>query len=327
VNRPVASVIDGRIVRGRYLDQTPDDPLAAVPARDPVSGADYLEAEVGAAFADRRMRSYLEKIDGVPLEEVPASRIEGLHVRQSAPDGFWFTRRGIGQLMNAMAQAFAEAGGTLLNGTRVEAISVSGGRMAGVRMGNGALREIAAERLVVAVPPLLAAGLVSPAAPAGAVPAVPMRAVCLVYLALQRDRLTDEAWIQVDDPQVPFARLAEMRNWSADMAPPGRTVLCAECYCRAEPSDRVWSLDDQALGAACAEALASPLGLLDDPAAARTLEVVRLPRAYPSVTVAQVPAAQAPWRFLMSIGGVEVAQGGAVVEAFDAGEAAALRLL
>jgi protoporphyrinogen oxidase len=324
VNRPVASVVGGQITRGRYLDQRPPDAHPSRGERGP-SGLAYLAAEVGAPVVERLMRRYLEKIDGLPLERIPAARVERLLVGQAAPDGFWFCRRGIGQLMEAMARAVRLAGGEVRVGTPVHAIDLGTAQAVAVTVGGGA--RLAGDRLVVGVPPGRAAQLARPQAPPGAIPDLPMRAVCLVYLTLERDRLTDQAWIQVDDPSVPFARLAELPNWSAEMAPPGRTVLCAECYCRAEPGDPVWSLDDAGLAAACARSLAEPLGLLDDPGAARLLDVVRLPRAYPVVPLELTAQAGAAARWLESVPGVAVAQGGAVIEAVEAGEEAAARLL
>lgn len=331
VGRPVASVARGRVEPGRYLDRRPPgfrppaDPPTPIPAGTAVSGLDYLVGRAGGrAWVDRWMRPYLEKIDGLPLEEIPAARVERLLVGQAAPEGFWFPRWGVGRLMRVMSDAMVEAGGRVHLNARATAIRVGPD---GVEVDVEGHREVFAEQLVVAVPPVVAARLVRPAAPPEAVPDVPMRAVCLVYLSLERDRLTEEPWIQVDDPAVPFSRLAEMRNWSPDLAPRGRTVLCAECYCRADDGDPVWSLDDAALGAACAAALAGPLGLADAPTEARLLEVVRMPRAYPMVPVDRLERAQGAARFLAGLPGVEVAQGGAVIEAVDAGEAAAARLL
>jgi hypothetical protein len=100
-----------------------------------------------------------------------------------------------------------------------------------------------------------------------------------------------------------------------------------ECYCDADPADPVWGLDDAALAAACARALVEPLGLLADPAEASALEVVRLPRAYPLVAVDEVERAMALPRWLGTIEGLALAQGGAVIEAIEAGEAAAARAL
>lgn len=322
VDRPVAHVADGEVRPGRYLDL--GSPGAETSGAAPVSGFDYLAGRVGADVADWQMRRYLEKIDGMSLEQIPAARVERLTVGQAAPDGFWFCRRGIGELMHAMADAIVSGGGRVLVNTRVESIdpTTPGSIVVSTNSGN----RLTTERLVVGVPPSLGARLVTPAPATAVIPDLQMRAVCLVYLALERDRLTEEPWIQVDDPRVPFSRLAEMRNWSPDMAPGGRTVVCAECYCFAHDADPVWSLDDAALASRCAEAMNDPLGLLTDPGDAHLVEVVRFPAAYPMVPVADVPKAQAPWRFLDSLPGVAVAQGGAVIEAIEAGERAVVRL-
>ena len=153
-----------------------------------------------------------------------------------------------------------------------------------------------------------------------------MRAVCLVYLALDRERAHRRALDPGRRPAGAVRPDGRGGNWSPALAPPGRTVLGLECYCQAEPGDPVWCLDDDALAAACARALADPLGLLDDPGAARALEVVRLPRAYPLVAVDELPRAIAPGRWLDGLAGVRLAAGGAVIEAIEAGERAAAGL-
>ncbi len=88
----------------------------------------------------------------------------------------------------------------------------------------------------------------------------------------------------------------------------------------------MWGLSDADLAAACARALAG-LGLLDDPAAARLLEVVRLPRAYPVPDLAQMEAIRAPAAWLAGLRGVHLAPGSAVIEAIEAGERAAAAVL
>jgi protoporphyrinogen oxidase len=328
VDRPVACVIDGRIVRGRYLDQRAPEGAADADGADESSALGYLVRRAGATTVERFMRRYLEKIDGMPLERVPAPRVERLLVGQAAPDGFWYPVGGIGRLMDAMAEAVERAGGSVLFGARAAAVHAEGGRVRAVDVDAGGRRlRIGAPALVAGLPAGATAALVRPEPPAGVVPRLRMRAVCLVYLAIDRDRLTPEPWIQVDDPAVPFARLLEARNWSPGMAPEGRTVVGMECYCDADPADPIWGLDDAGLAAACARALAGPLGLLEDPAEASALDVVRLPRAYPVVPVDEVARAMALPRWLGAIGGLTMAQGGAVIEAIEAGEAAAERVL
>lgn len=112
VGRPVACVRDGRIVPGRYLDQRPAQPEP--PGERDGSARGELGARVGPAFVDRVMRRYLEKIDGVPLERIPAERARRLMDGQAAPDGWVFPAHGIGQLMDAMAAAAEAAGFEIL---------------------------------------------------------------------------------------------------------------------------------------------------------------------------------------------------------------------
>lgn len=324
VDRPVACVRDGHIVRGRYLDQRPAVVVAGT-AHDGGgawrgSAAEGLTARFGRGFVDATMRPYLEKIDGVPLSRIPAERARRLMQDQAAPEGFWFPRGGIGQLMDAMAEAVVAAGGELLLGARVSALHVPDGRLSGVDVGGpDGKGHIDTAQAVVAVPAGLAARLLRPEPPpAGGPPE--MRAVALVVLAVDRERVTEEPWIQVDDPRVPFSRAQEPRNWSPRLAPEGRTCLALECYCSAEPDDPVWGLDDDALAQACARALVDPLGWLDDAGEARLLEVVRLPHAYPVPDLAQMDLLMAPMRALDGIEGLHVAPGAAVIEAIEAGE-------
>ena len=98
-----------------------------------------------------------------------------------------------------------------------------------------------------------------------------------------RERLTPRA---LDPgrrpPDVPFSRAFEPVNWSPALAPPGRTVIGLECYCRAEDGDPVWGLADERL-AACVRRVpcAIPWAGSATPARPRLLEVVRLPRRLP----------------------------------------------
>ena len=79
--------------------------------------------------------------------------------------------------------------------------------------------------------------------------------------------------------------------------------------------------------ASIASITAEPLGLLDDPRAARLVEVVRLPRAYPVPDLALMDAIRAPAAWLTALEGVHLAPGSAVIEAIEAGERAAAAVL
>ena len=334
VPRPVASWRDGAIRPGRYLDQRPGGtPLGTAP--DPIpepgprqSGREVLAAMFGGAFVDAEMRPYLEKIDGVPLDRIPGVRPLRLMREQAAPDGFWFPRWGIGQLMEAMADAIRAGGGRILTTTTVEAIEAPSGAVRAVALaGDGRRQRIATGQLVVSAPPGAIARRLAPAPDADAIPAVRMRAVCIVYLEVARPDVTGQAWIQVDDPNVPAARIFEMPNWSRAMCPEDRSVLGLECYCAPARDDPVWGGTDDQLIARCQAVLAGPLGWLERPHQARPIEVVRLPAGYPAPDLAQLDAIDAAPRLLDAVAGLRLARGSAVIDAIRAGEECAAAAL
>jgi hypothetical protein len=147
-----------------------------------------------------------------------------------------------------------------------------------------------------------------------------MRAVVIVYLEVGRPGLTDEAWVQVDDPRVPAARIFDTHNWSADLCPGGRTVIGLECYCMATDDDPVWCADDRILAERCAASLAEPLGWIASSEEAALVEVVRLPAGYPLPDLDQADAITAAPILLAEIEGLQMARGSAVIDAIRAGE-------
>ena len=322
VGRPVVCLRDGVLTRGRYLDQRP-----AGPAGDGggPSAREFLAGRFGADFVDRVMRRYLEKVDGMPLERILAARARKLMIEQTAPRGFWYAAGGIGQLMDTMASEVRRLGSDVLLGTRVRRIRTRAGRATGIdaEAPDGPI-ALDGPRVIAGLPPNLVAGLVDPGPPDAVIPTLTPRAAALVYLLVDRSRLTDEPWIQIDHPQVPFARMFEVKNWSDRLVPPDRSVIGCECYCSPTDADPAWGLSDAALSRACAIAIGNPLGLLDDPGRVRPLQVVRLPRAWSLVDVDRMDEAAAPAHWLAGIDGLTIAQGGDVIQAIAAGEHAAV---
>jgi protoporphyrinogen oxidase len=334
VPRPVSSWREGVVRPGRYLDQRPGGaplgaPIAAAPSPGPRDSArTVLDAIFGPTFTDSELRPYLEKIDGVALDRIPGVRPLRLMHEQAAPEGFWFPAGGIGQLMDAMTRAIRSAGGQVLTETEVTAIVVPDGRVGAVRLAiDGRPVTIGTSQLVVSAPPGIVARVLNPGPAPAQLPPVRMRAVCLVYLEVARPHLTDEAWVQIDDPRVPAARIFEMSNWSAAMCPGNRTVLGMECYCAPTSDDPLWISSDRDLAARCAASLVDPLGWLDTSDQARLIEVIRLASAYPSPDLRQLDATNAAARVLESIDGLHLARGSAVIDAIRAGELCAAAAL
>jgi protoporphyrinogen oxidase len=99
----------------------------------------------------------------------------------------------------------------------------------------------------------------------------------LVYLLLEQDRFTPFDAHYVPDPNLPFSRISEPKNYSGRNDPAGRTVLCAEIPCSQE--DPVWTLPPSELTVRVKDAM-TRAGL---PIESRILDTIvrRLPAAYP----------------------------------------------
>jgi protoporphyrinogen oxidase len=103
------------------------------------------------------------------------------------------------------------------------------------------------------------------------------RDLVIVAVMLERERATDQTWIYFPGKDIPFGRLHEPTNWSAAMAPPGRTLLVTECFCFR--GDATWNASD-------AELIETTVHHLEKLGFIRQHEVcdgmvVRIPAAYP----------------------------------------------
>ena len=330
VPRPVCSWRDGHVRPGRYLDQRPTDGSARdalitsfEPAPD-ADAAEVLSGCMGAPFVAAELQGYLEKIDGVPLARIPGVRPLRLLREQAAPEGFWFPVGGIGVLMQAMADALRAHGGEIHTSTSATRIAITDHGVDAIDIDgpNGPTR-LSTQQIIGSAPPGQIARLLDPPLAPDRVPTLAMRAVCVVYLEVERTRLTDYSWVQIDDPRVPAARIFEMTNWSRDMAPAGRTIIGCECYCHPTPDDPVWGLPDADLVARCRAALIDPLGWCDASTSMRPIEVIRLANGYPLPDLTQLEAMNAAPKLLSEIDGIHLARGSAVIDAITHGERAA----
>ncbi|MCB9878570.1 MAG: hypothetical protein H6835_13315 [Planctomycetes bacterium] len=72
------------------------------------------------------------------------------------------------------------------------------------------------------------------------------RAQVYLFLTLDKESVTKDNWIYFPNKDIPFGRTSEMKNFSADMCPPGKTSFFVEFF--AFESDAIWSMDkDQVL--------------------------------------------------------------------------------
>jgi protoporphyrinogen oxidase len=265
--------------------------MLASPLRKPAVGdtfAGTVRASLGPTMTDRFYAPYVEKLFGVPADQlsgelarrrIGASSAGALVRRVVRPDPdrsvFFYPRRGYGQIAEALAAAAAESGAAIRTGAEVVALRPSTDGVA-VDLSDGS--TITAHAAWSTLPLSLLARLAdAPADVLDAAGRLESRAMVLVYLALPRDRWTPYDAHYFPERDVLMSRVSEPKHYrvSAD-DPRGITVLCAEVPCAV--GGVWWTASPDVLGAEVRAALARSALPAPEP-----VEVVvrRIPRVYP----------------------------------------------
>jgi protoporphyrinogen oxidase len=264
-----------------------------------ISFEDEIVRRFGRTMFNIFVKEYSEKVWGVPCgrmaRELAEWRIQGLSVRAALRDALFARNRGtvrtlarkflypplgIGQLAEGLRRQIEEYG-QVLNRTAVTGVKHSGGRIDSVILRNaGRTRLIEASEFASSIPLSVLVQLLDPKPPAEILEAAAglrFRDLLVVSVMIDRARVTDQTWIYVPEPKIPFGRIHEPTNWSRHMAPDGKTLLVTEHFCFR--GDDRWCADDDALIEDTVASL-DRLGLIQRHEVIDSL-VLRVPDAYP----------------------------------------------
>lgn len=277
----------------RLLARLAAETLTSPLRRSDDSYAGVLRAGLGPTLYGQLYGPYAGKLWGLPGEEIDAEQAR----RRVAADtpgkiaarmlrrrrdgqgrGFYYPRRGFGQLAEELAAAATAAGAELRLAAEVRQVAVAGDQVT-VSTKDG--WRGAAGHLFSTVPLPVLARLAEPGpdpAVLAAADRLRFRAMVLVYIVHEGRR----PWTPFDahylpGPDTPVTRISEPANYrESALDPADRTVLCAEIPCAV--GDEVWTADEDALARLVTAALARhdlpPVRLGE-------AQVRRLPRVYP----------------------------------------------
>jgi protoporphyrinogen oxidase len=247
-------------------------------------------------------KPYSEKVWGIPCSDLgadfAAQRIKGMSFRaalrsmllpdKNAPatlaSRFIYPRLGFGRIPEQMAAALP-AGALRLNSPVVR-VEHDGRRVTAVvcrpfDAAQGAREtRFTAENFINTIPVNEFLHALSPAPPPVVLEAADglrYRAIVIAFLTLDREQVTPDHWIYFSSGDVFFGRMHEPKNWSAAMAPAGRTSLVVEVFCF--ETDPVWTEPEESVLKRVAKRLAE-LKLIEEKQVSGGC-IVRLPKAYP----------------------------------------------
>jgi protoporphyrinogen oxidase len=140
-------------------------------------------------------------------------------------------------------------------------------------------RQVITGRQLVSTIPLGALMRILPSTgtPPSSLNRLTYRSLICVFLALDGPRISADTWTYFPDRHLTVGRTHEPPNWSPQMAPSGRTSLCAEVFCT--EGDELWHYSDQRMIAAVLDDLESVNFLARD--RVRDAWLLRVPDAYP----------------------------------------------
>jgi len=246
------------------------------PVKEPKSFEDWVSNQFGHRLFEIFFKTYTEKVWGISTTELSADwagqRIKGLNLLEvirnavlpswlrgggeaaivkTLVDSFRYPRRGAGHMWEAFAQRLAEAGHPVQLGHEVVAVRHAGGRVLSVvvrdRRGNSL--DVLGSEFISTMPIRELIARLQPAAPSivqQAAQALGYRDFITVNVVVDRAEVFPDQWIYVHDPGVKVGRIANFKNFSADMvSDSGLTGLGMEYFCF--EGDGLWKSSDAEL--------------------------------------------------------------------------------
>ncbi|MDD5673359.1 MAG: FAD-dependent oxidoreductase [Chitinivibrionales bacterium] len=179
---------------------------------------------------------------------------------------FYYPKKGIGQICDRMAARIVQQGGAIRLNTAVTGLHASGDEIVSLSCQDtgGARREFRGEYIINTMPlpyfiQMCKMGEDGPAAPfAGR---CDYRSIRFLHLCLDVPFVTDNTWIYIPEPHIPFFRVQELRNWNPELVPAKTTALTLEIACTY--NDHIWTMPDDKLWDLCRPGLQRQ-GLLPD---------------------------------------------------------------
>lgn len=227
---------------------------------------DYVVANFGRSLAEFSMINYSEKIWGIPCAEIhpdwAKQRISGLNLwsvftkaiglggkkgPKSLVDEFYYPQFGTGRIYEEIAKHLRETGTTITTDSEPVKVRHDQGRITevDVRTPDGVI-TVKPGKVVESVPITRFLELLDPPPPPAVQAAAKnlrWRAQLYLFLTLDKEQVTPDNWIYFPQQDIPFGRTSEMKNFSKDMCPPGKTSFFIEFF--AFETDALWQMSKE----------------------------------------------------------------------------------
>ncbi|TNC88408.1 MAG: FAD-dependent oxidoreductase [Alcanivorax sp.] len=290
---------------------------------------DAYVAQFGIKLYDMFFRRYSEKVWGLPCEELSADwvsqRSAGLSIwtviqeallntktdKKSLIEEFMYPRDGYVRIPQRMAEDIENsyADNSVRLESNVTAIKYNGPNDFEVtyKTQDGAEHTEYAKSVVSTIPLGVLPRLIDPPPKPEVIEAASsliFRDIICVNLIVNKQQVSIDTWLYVQDEDVIFGRLHEPKNWSKAMVPNEETTsLVLECFCTR--GDNIWEMSDDDIARQCVKDLENKLGLVK-PGEVVDWKVVRALQAYPVYDLDYAPKIELVKEYLNQFEGLYI---------------------
>ncbi len=248
-----------------------------------VSLEDWTVNKFGRKMFNMYFKTYTEKVWGIDCSRIGAEwvaqRIKGLSLRVAIANAFfkseknrpttlieqfYYPKLGIGRISDRFKEEIEKSGNQVLLDKRVKAVNRDNYRIHSIVVEDKSGESILeGTDFISSIPLTELVSIMKPAPPGDVLEAarkLRYRDLITVALMLDKERVSDNTWIYIHDPNITFGRLHEPKNWSQLMAPSGKTSIVAEYFCF--KGDSIWQKSDKGLVDITINEIVNKLGMI-----------------------------------------------------------------
>ena len=198
---------------------------------DDKTAVEWILKTAGSGVYDNFFQPLLNSKFGSNAEKVSAAwllgRVKIRSNRGAEGERLGYMSGGFHYLIAALADSIRERGGRIITGNGVKKILMEGGRVSGVKLGEGTL---SCDTVISTVPPVILASLVEPGIPGFDPNAIHYQGTCCALLGMSKPLMTDGTyWLNIKD-DVPFGALVEHTNFMPPLDYAGEHLLYIASY-------------------------------------------------------------------------------------------------
>ena len=227
-----------------------------------VSFDDYIVSNFGRKLGEFNMLNYTEKIWGINCRKIhpdwAKQRIKGLNLlsalreaifnknKKNSPktliDQFYYPQFGTGLIYETIAKEIKNRGSVISTNSEPSRIIIKNNNISEIEIKTKEGKRIVyPDKVISSIPITSFIKKLSPSPPSEVFQAaanLKWRSQVYLFITLNKKRVTDDNWIYFPDKEIPFARIAEMKNFSQDMSPADKTSLFVEFF--VTDQDEIW---------------------------------------------------------------------------------------